>query len=197
MIFHRKPFRLLKLTAAVFCLTLVLCLIQWIWFPSLPRYGFLSLTGALFGANTQYAPGFNPLSWDRIKVGHSEDELYARFGQPLVRGDQSWIYDWTYDQLGLTITLNDRAPGGGKVINNSYDETRNRDVDEKYQGMSSEELRIALGEPSSVDKQLNTVVLFYSTPRGGFGQSDYVQFIVGVDPTTQKVVRKHLGYYVD
>ncbi len=32
-------------------------------------------------------------------------KLYTRFGQPLVKGDQSWIYDWTYDDLGLMITL--------------------------------------------------------------------------------------------
>ncbi len=192
---NRTP--LLKLIAVVFCVTLATCLTIRIWFPSLPRYGFFSLIGALKGANTQYASEFNPLSWDRIKVGASEDELYARFSRPLVIGDRSWIYDWKYDQLGLTITLDDRVPDGGNVISNSYDDTKNQDVEEKYQGMSSEQLRNALGEPSSIEKRSNTVVLWYSTPRGGFGQSDYVQFTVGVDPTTKNVVGKNLDYYFD
>ena len=197
MIGRRRSSRLLKVSATCFCLTVVICLIQWIWFPSLPKLAELNFFGFILEADTQYAPDFHPLSWDRIEVGDSEENLYTRFGQPLVKGDQSWIYDWTYDDLGLMITLDGRAPGGGRVISNAYDDTKNRDSDEKYQGMSNVELRNALGDPSSVEKRPDTVVLWYSTPRGGFGQSSYIQFIVGVDPTMKKVVWKHLDYYGD
>ncbi|GMV93205.1 MAG: hypothetical protein AMXMBFR82_29830 [Candidatus Hydrogenedentota bacterium] len=197
MILLRKRSRLLKGTAVLFCLTLVMWLVIWIWFPSLPQYAMLSLLGALVGADTQYAPDFHPLEWDRIRVGDSEEALYTRFGKPLLESDPRTVYDWSYDELEMTITLDDSAPGGGKVISNSYDEMMNAGIDKRFWGMTGEELVGQLGEPTSIEKRPQTLGLWYSTPQGGLGGGHYVMFRIGVDTSTESVIWKYLDFYWD
>jgi len=193
----RKRSRLLKVTAVLFCLTLVVCLGIWIWFPSLPRVAVLSLYGSLVGADTQYAAEFHPLEWDRVKVGDSENSLYARFGKPLLGSGPRSVYDWYYDDLDMTITLDDSAPGGGKVISNSYYETMNAGIDKKYWGMTGEQLIDQLGDPISIEKRPLTLALWYSTPQGVLGGGHYIVFRVGVNTSTKSVIWKYLDFYWD
>ncbi len=178
--------------------TLVLAVIVRIWFPSIPEYSSYCVWAFLRGAHTEYPPEFSPLEWDRIHIGMSEDELYSRIGKPLLRGPNSTLETWGYPKRELTFVFCRWGNSNEFVVWECLFLDPNMSGSEKeYINRSGSEIIEIFGQPESINIHAGLVSLWYSTPKGGLGEGDYIHFTVFIDPQSKTVRDKSMSYYVD
>ena len=164
--------------------------------PLKKAFGFAADLYEVFGGNTVFAPGYSEDGWAQIEVGDTQQKVVQIIGQPVSKTAFGREWEWEYANQGVTITLK------YDYVTDKLNVAKFSNVEPFWNGfsligLSSESLHELLGPPTNRHITKNDIGFWYSLPKGGLGQGNYIQRIVFFDGATLRVVNKQAGLYGD